>query len=255
MGVKTGVIIQARLAATRFPNKVVLPMPNGKTVVEHIVSRAAAIKNLDEIIVAIPEEDGESVLYQCAARSGAKVFLGSAEDVLSRYYHCAKEYSLDVILRITSDDPFRDPDVEGAVLQALLQDESIDYVKTTGLPEGVNTEGFRFSALERAYREAKLVSEREHATPYIWKNPVLFHCRQIDYPDAWQHYRLTLDMDVDWKVITAIDAALYRQAPLYRLDAIAAFLQRNPQLLTLNSHIEYQAGYKKSLAEDRKIEE
>lgn len=28
----------------------------------------------------------------------------------------------------------------------------------------------KFSAIEKAYKEADLKSEREHVTPYIWKN-------------------------------------------------------------------------------------
>lgn len=248
-----GAIIQARLASSRLPNKVVKVMPNGKTVIEHIVSRLRAVSELDKIIVAIPEEDAGSELYKAAKRSGAEVFLGSANDVLKRYYTCAKEYQLDIILRITADDPFREPTIESAALQALLHDSTIDYVKTNGLPEGINAEAFRMVALEEAYHVAKLQSEREHVTPYIWKNPQLFRCKQLDYVSKVEHCRLTLDLPADWELVSKIDATLYQTKKIYLLAEIINFLQENPELVSLNNYIEYNSGYKKSVAEDKLI--
>jgi spore coat polysaccharide biosynthesis protein SpsF (cytidylyltransferase family) len=251
--VKTGAIIQARMASSRLPEKVVKIMPNGLSVIETIVSRISSIPGLDEVIVAIPEENRNSALYECAARSGAAVFCGSGDDVLDRYYHCAKAYELDAILRVTADDPFRDPEVESAVLQVLLSEDKIDYVKSVGLPEGINAEAVRMRALTKAYHEAKLQSEREHVLPYIWKQPELFCLKKIEYPRQWEHFRLTLDMDIDWQVVAAIDTALYRQGRIYTTKEIMSFLALYPELVGLNSHIEYNAGYKKSVANDKSL--
>lgn len=250
---KVGAIIQARLASTRLPAKVVNRMPNGRSVIEHIVDRIKAVKEIDEVIVAIPEGDKYSLLQQCAARSGAAVFYGDADDVLSRYYHCARQYNLDVILRVTADDPFRDAEVENAAIRLLLSDETIEYVNTVGLPEGVNTEVFRMRALEKAYVEARFWSEREHVTPYIWKNHHIFKCRQLVYGDSPSDCRLTLDVPEDWKVITAVDQALYQAGAIYTIHDIMAFLDQHQEIKRINQNIECGSGYKKSIAEDRYI--
>jgi len=250
---KIGAIIQARLASSRLPSKVVKIMPNGKTVIEHIVARLKDVNELDKVIVAIPADEAGTALYQAVIGSGAEVFLGSEDDVLSRYYFCAKKYELDIILRVTADDPFRDIAVESAVLQKIINDKSIDYANSIGLPEGVNTEAFRMRALSKAYHEAILWSEREHVTPYIWKNPQIFKCEQIKFDYSGDHCRLTLDMPEDWALISKIDAALHQDGKVYNLNDIVAFLDKNPELKGINNYIEYNSGYKKSLVEDKVI--
>lgn len=250
---RIGAIIQARMSSTRLPGKVVKRLPNGLSVIENIIMRVATIPELDEIIVASPEVDRDSQLYRCVLQNGTKFFGGDSEDVLSRYYHCAKENQLDIILRVTADDPFREPAVESAALQALLYDDTIDYVKTIGLPEGVNTEAFRMVALEKAYHGAKLQSEREHVTPYIWKNAQMFRCKQLDYVSKLEKCRLTLDLPEDWELVSEIDTALYKTGKIYLLNEIIDFLEKNPELIALNNYIEYNSGYKKSVAEDKLI--
>lgn len=250
---RIGAIIQARMNSTRLPGKVVKKLPNGLSVIENIIMRVAAIPVLNEIIVASPEADHDSELHECVLKSGVEVFWGEADDVLSRYYLCAKQHQLDVILRVTADDPFREHSVESAVLQVLVNDAAVDYVRTSGLPEGINAEAFTMRALTKAYHEAKLQSEREHVTPYIWKNPQLFNCKQLNYVSKLEHCRLTLDFPEDWELISKIDAALYQVGEMYLLKDIMNFLEKNPELVTLNNYIEYNSGYKKSVAEDKLI--
>ena len=82
-----------------------------------------------------------------------------------------KKYNFDVIIRVTADDPFKDPEV---ILKALtiFRNNNYDYVSNTikpTYPEGIDIEIFSFRALEIAHREAKLDSERLHVTPIFGK--------------------------------------------------------------------------------------
>lgn len=247
---RVGAIVQARLASSRLPGKVAKVLPNDKTVIEYIVHNIFCIPELSVVIVAIPEEEKDSTLYEAAKRSGAKVFLGDAADVLSRYYHAAKTHQLDIILRITADDLFRIPAIEYAAIQQLINNKRLDYVTTVGLPEGMNTEAFRMRALEKAYQEAKLWSEREHVTPYIWKNKDIFRCDQIDYVLEWAKCRLTLDTPEDWKLVSRLTKAIEQKECKMDVEGILSYLIIHPELTNLNCQIEASSGYKKSLIED-----
>ncbi len=247
---KIGAIVQARLASTRLPGKVVKLFPNGKTVIEHIVVNLQKIELLEKVIVAIPEGEKGTELETAIRRTGATLFFGSTEDVLSRYYHAAGTHDLDIILRVTADDPLRDRDVERAAIEALASDVSLDYVRTEGLPEGINTEVFRMRSLEKAYREANLWSEREHVTPYIWKNPGKFHCRTISYCcDNADSYRLTLDSIEDWAMFTAL-FKLLEQQPVAGYAELIALLAAHPEICTINNMLDAGSGYAKSVAQD-----
>ena len=43
-------------------------------------------------------------------------FRGESDDVLDRYYNCAEKFSLDTIVRITSDEPFIDPTIVDQII-------------------------------------------------------------------------------------------------------------------------------------------
>lgn len=101
-------------------------------------------------------------------------YKGSVNDVLDRFYQTALPEMPDYVVRLTSDCPLIDPAIIDHIIQYCI-DNDFDYV-SNGMhptyPDGMDTEVFKFSALETAWKEANLQSEREHVTPYI-KNLVL----------------------------------------------------------------------------------
>ena len=108
-----GAIIQARLSSTRLPRKILMRLPlNGeKTVLEHVIERIKQSSMINTIIIATTtEEDDNDILY-VVEKTNVKCFRGDLNDVLSRYFHAAQEFDLDLIVRITSDCPCIDPDI------------------------------------------------------------------------------------------------------------------------------------------------
>ena len=83
-------IIQARMGATRLPGKV-LKVLNNKSLLEFQLERIKLSERIQEIIVATTNESADDEIASLCNRRGIKVFRGSQNDVLSRYYHCAKE--------------------------------------------------------------------------------------------------------------------------------------------------------------------
>ncbi len=121
----------------------------------------------------------------------------------------------------------------------------------TDYPEGFDTEVFTFASLERAWREAKLPSEREHVTPYIRNHPELFAYETwTDGTEDNSKLHLSVDTEQDFKLVSAIYDRLYDEKRIFDMNDILNFLKENPQLLEMNRGATGYEGYEKSLRED-----
>lgn len=238
---KIGAIIQARMGSTRLSGKVMKEI-KGKTILEHLVERVSQSKLIDEIVIATTTLEKDKIIEIEAQKCGVKVFKGSEDDVLSRYYHAAKENELDVIIRITSDCPLFDPFVMDKVIQKYLSGDfeivsnaSSDPSQRT-FPRGLDTEVFSFKVLENAFFQAKEKYQREHVTPFIYENSqkVSYFKNDVDY----SNYRWTLDTDEDLVLITAVYDRLYHGKHDFFLPETIRLFEREPELLQINSHIE-----------------
>ena len=83
-------IVQARLNSKRFPNKVIEKI-NNKTILEIIATRLKKSRLITNIIFAIPKDPNEKLLKKILTKSKLNIFEGSKNDVLDRYYNCAKK--------------------------------------------------------------------------------------------------------------------------------------------------------------------
>ena len=123
---KVSAIIQARLGSKRFPKKI-LKKVNNKTILEHVIEQAQNSKLIDEIIIATTDLKQDHAITEICKKNKIKFFLGSSNDLLDRYYNCAKKYSCQIIVRITSDCPFIDPHIIDEAIKKYLSN-SYDYV-------------------------------------------------------------------------------------------------------------------------------
>jgi spore coat polysaccharide biosynthesis protein SpsF len=247
-------VFQARMRSTRLPNKLLLDLC-GKPLLLRVVERIRGARTVDQIVIATTTAPGDGVLLDFARRHGLASYAGSEEDVLDRFHQAARTFGAGVIVRITTDDPFKDPGVTDQFVRHLLERPGLDYVSNTiqpTYPEGIDTEVFTFAALEKAWREARLPSEREHVTPYIWKNPGKFRIENLRHDEDLSAWRWTLDyeQDVDFarKVYEALDAD-----GLFSMDEIVRFLRAHPEVAAINSNVVRYQGYAKSLREDEEF--
>jgi glutamate-1-semialdehyde 2,1-aminomutase/spore coat polysaccharide biosynthesis protein SpsF len=246
-------IVQARLGSTRLPQKVLEDL-GGKSVLDRVIDGAARIPGVDEVVVAIPSGRAEEPLRAAVEANGkARVFAGSHNDVLDRYYRAAKAAKADVVLRITADCPLLDPEVSGRVLKTLLQ-EKADYASNISpltFPDGLDTEAFRFKALERAWKTASRKAEREHVTPFLRNHPELFKQAAVTSPADLSHLRLTVDEPADLEFLRALIKRLNGHGGDARLGDILSVLRGEPALLNINGHIRPNEGYYKTFLEEK----
>lgn len=246
-------IVQARMASLRLPGKVLMPMMD-KTVLEQVVRRTGCVPAIFRTVVAASDNKLDDLIETLCGEKGIRCFRGSESNVLERFYLCAKEYNAAVIVRVTADDPLKDPGVIKKAVK-LYEEGSYDYVSNTvepTYPEGLDIEVFSFEALERAYHEASLPSEKEHVTPYIYKNPDQFRIYNFKNDIDLSELRLTLDTPEDYALIHKIYEELYKKPnELFGMEEILNLLEQRPNLKDINrGHIRNE-GYLKSLKEDQ----
>lgn len=248
-------IIQVRMGSTRLPGKALVEIC-GKPLLGHIIDRIKQARSLDRIVIATTKNKEDDVIEKFSACVNTGVYRGSVSDVLDRFYQCAKKYASDLIVRITADDPFKEPAVIDRAVKLLTSGKALDYVSNTvkpTYPEGLDIEAFTFNALEKAWSEAELPSEREHVTPYIWKNPSKFSILNFENDVDLSGIRLTLDDEADLRLTEEIYDRLYKQGKIFTLTDILELFKKEPWIKKINEGTERNVGYKKSIREESGI--
>ncbi len=251
-------IIQARMGSTRLPGKALADLA-GAPFLARVIERMQHAETLDALVLATTTDPTDDPLVDLAEHLGVAVYRGSVEDVLDRFTQAARQAEAALIVRITADDPFKDPQVtDHAVRLWLAQPEALDYVSNTlepTYPEGLDIEVFTRAALERAWREARLPSEREHVTPYLWKHPDRFRILNFKHERDLSHLRWTVDYPEDLAFARAVYQRLYRPGEVFLMEDILRLLEAEPSLAQINTGIRRNEGYLKSLAEDERYQQ
>ncbi|MFH1428051.1 MAG: glycosyltransferase family protein, partial [Patescibacteria group bacterium] len=221
-------IIQARMQATRLPNKVLLLLGK-KTVLENVIGRVKQANLVNKIVVATSTEIADDQIYNLCKKIKVDCFRGSLNDVLDRYYQAALQYNATDICRITSDCPLIDPKVIDQVIEIYLS-KRYDFVSNSHpvatYPDGFDVWVFSFQALKKAWQDAKLPSEREHVTSYIWNNPNKFKIYNLKNKVDQSHYRLTIDEEKDYKLLKRI----FSEVKDLTTENILRFLDNNQEI-------------------------
>ena len=104
-----GCIIQARLGSTRLPGKIMMNLDGENSVLDYVVNQLKFCKYLDKIIIATTTLEQDNSLVKYSKNNELDYFCGDENDVLDRFYQCAKEAKIDTIVRICADTPFTEP--------------------------------------------------------------------------------------------------------------------------------------------------
>ncbi len=244
---KANAIIQARCGSTRFPGKVFATI-DGKPLLWHVVNRLTYAKKIDKIVVATTDAANDDQIEAWCKENDVDCFRGSTNDVLHRYYSASLTFPSDVIVRITADDPFKEPAVIDRVITK-LEEEQLDYVTNNyppSFPEGLDCEAFTFETLEKMEKTSQDAFEREHVTQFIFRHPDEFKIGNVSFGRDLSAYRWTIDTVADYEMVTAI---YKKRNPAHQgillMDEILDILDRNPDVAEINSGVARSAMYQK----------
>lgn len=238
------------MGSSRLPGKVLADL-GGAPMLARMVERVERARGIAEIVIATTDRLEDAAVLALARDLGVRCFAGSAQDVLDRYYHAAAAFDADPVVRLTGDCPLIDPEIVAAVLDRYLEAGNADHAGLGGrFPDGLDTEVVSRRALSDAWAKARLPSEREHVTPYIWKNPERFRVVTYDFPEDCWGMRWTVDEPDDLAFVRAVYARLSGPGRLFGWREVVALVERVPEIAALNAGIERNLGYARSLEED-----
>ncbi|MCI0680451.1 glycosyltransferase family protein [bacterium] len=249
-------IIQARMGSTRFPGKV-LKEAGGMPLLEYEIRRVRLAKSAPKIVVATSTNPENDAIEDLCRRIGVDCFRGSEDDVLERYYECARAYpEYSAIMRLTGDCPLIDPAMIDRFTRYFEENE-FDYVGPSAgpgketFPEGVaEIEIFTRGSLHRAARDAKRPPEREHVTLYFVHNPNLFKIGHVELSDnSLAAYRLVVDNPEDFSVVKFL---IEKSDIMDGYMKHIALLRAHPEYIQKVAHIERNEGLQKSYEKERK---
>lgn len=231
-------VIFARMNSTRLPGKV-LKKIGSKPLLLHTIERLKSSQEINQIVLAIPDNKKNDILEEFAKKNSINFFRGSEENVLERFYLAAKESKADVVVEVPADKPLIDPEIIDLAIRKNLE-EKADFTCTDRpekfLPLGLDVGVLNFKALKKAYKNAQ---NREHITTYFYKNPKVFKINSVPFSKSLRcpNLRLTIDTKADFELINKIYEGLYQEGKTFKTKEILSFLRKNPELKKINSHI------------------
>ena len=249
---ETSILIQARLSSKRLPGKILYKLGHKSfNSITLINKRLEKLKEEMDLIVITSNNACDDAIEYVAKSCNLKCLKGSENDVLERYFKCANYLKTKTIIRITSDCPLIDPNEIKRVLDIHKMNKN-DYTTNTfegsSIVDGFDVEVFSFEALQRAYLEATLPSEREHVTFYFKKENKF----KIEYTDPkldFPYTRLTLDTPKDFEAISNLIDKIQDIETIKMKEIIKIFY--NNKLNKINSSIYKNQGWEKSFKEDK----
>lgn len=238
-------IVQARMASTRLPGKVLADI-DGEPMLSRVVVRARRSKHLDRLIVATSVEPEDDPITELCAELGFEYSRGSAMDVLDRCFQAAREFEAQTVVRLTADCPLIDPGVIDQTIEAFFAVETGADFATNRLPWertfpiGLDTEICTMEALEIAWQEAEEQHQREHVMPFLYENPDRFRILHVQNEVDYGHLRWTVDTADDLAFVREIYKRFHGRDDFSWLE-ILELLEKEPALTKLNAHVQHKS--------------
>jgi spore coat polysaccharide biosynthesis protein SpsF len=235
---RVGIITQARMGSTRLPGKIMLEA-KGKKLLQYHLDRLSWSGY--PVIIATTLLPQDNLIVQFSEQHAIPYYRGDEANVLSRFYECALQFNLDIVVRVTSDCPLIDGNlIRQAVEEYITANDNTLYASNClvrSYPRGFDFEIFSFDLLEEAHTKAILPLEKEHVTPYLYRNTTgNVTIRHFTNTQDHSQFRITLDMPEDYQLIKILLEEYH--AETLSAEQIIQVLLNHPELAAINAHIE-----------------
>jgi spore coat polysaccharide biosynthesis protein SpsF len=267
MNWNTIAIIQARMASSRLPGKVLLDI-GGQPMLGRVVERVRRASTVSQVVVATTIDASDDPVANFCRENAYPCTRGSAQDVLDRYYQAAQLFAADIVVRVTADCPVIDPGLIDDAVKALFEDRSgelgvakssfafdtsnlpiatrYDFVANRlpppwgrTYPIGLDVEACTFAGLKTAWKEATLPHQREHVMPFFYDHPGRFRIRHLNHTEDAGAYRWTVDTPQDLELLRLIYSHFAGRDDFSWLEVLALFKQE-PELGRINAQVRHK---------------
>jgi len=243
-------VIQARMGSSRLPNKVMKEV-DGKPLIGYLIERLSLAKHIDKIVLATSTNQENDGLVEYVESLEVDVFRGDENDVLSRFQQVAKGYNATDIVRITGDSPLVDPEICDSLIAYYLENKLEYSFLSERFCEGVDCEVVSSNVLFKLDEYTLKPSHHEHVTLYIYQHPELFNFSFLENSSDDAKYRFTVDNKEDLFVVTHILQDMNKTNGFYSTQKVKNFLDENPEISIVNSHIIRNEGLAISLNSEK----
>lgn len=233
-------IVQARMGSTRLPGKSLMDLA-GAPLVGRILERVKRCRQIDEIVLAIPDTAADAPLGELGRSMGVTVFAGSEHNCLDRYYRAARASRAEIVGRLPADNITPEPSEIDRIaehhrgLDRPGFSSNLTQVFGNGYPDGIGAEMFDFALLERAWRRESDPRRLEHVHlnffdygPQQPVDPEGCPVSTVPCPAEFARPDLVLDVNTaaQYEYAKALYAALYPRNPAFTIRDIIAWHDR-----------------------------
>jgi spore coat polysaccharide biosynthesis protein SpsF len=235
------------MASSRLSGKVLADIA-GRPMLARVVERASRAKELDKLVVATTIDEEDDAVAASCKENGFAYYRGSAIDVLDRFFQAAQQHEANVVVRLTADCPLIDPEViDRTVLAFLDANPPVDFAANRlpgrrSSPIGLDTEVCSMAALERAWREADQVHQREHVMPYLYEVPGRFRTLLVWDDRDYSRHRWTVDTPEDLELVRRV-YSYFNGGDTFSWKEVLELVEREPWLAKINSEVVHKTEY------------
>ena len=227
-------IIQARMGSSRLPGKSMMDLA-GAPLVGRILERVRRCQKIDDIVLAIPNTPDNEVLKDLGASYNVKVFVGSENDLVERYYEAAIWAKADIVVRLPADNPTPEPiEIDRIIAHHLSLgrrgfSSNLSVIRDNEYPDGIGAEVFDLSLLEeaRAKNPDQRLREHVHLNFYDYVsgdavNPAWCPINTVKCPEAFRRPDLILDVNTQeqYQFMRSLYEYLYPLNPHFHITDI-----------------------------------
>lgn len=153
--------------STRLPGKSMLDLA-GQPLVVRLLERVKRCKNVDNIILAIPDTENNKILEEQAINMNVDCFRGPENNLVKRYWLAAKEYKSEIIVRLPADNPTPESSEIDKIIDFHITknqngfSSNLAEINNSGYPDGIGAEVFSFEHLDELNKKQLNSKEKEH---------------------------------------------------------------------------------------------
>jgi spore coat polysaccharide biosynthesis protein SpsF len=231
-------IVQARMASTRLPGKILLSMPIGstQTILDRVLNAAERSSYFGKVVVATSVDPQNAPVIELCTQRNIEVFVGDEENVYSRFFSVVQRESYDYIVRLTADNPLLDPDYIDIVIKHHIN-STFDYTRSKGLPLGMNVEVFSKQPFLTLNQLALTDNEKEHVTLGFHRREG-YHGQIFEFEGKGSEIRLTVDYPQDYALASLLYSLAESENRKPSLDFILQQKTEQPWLFEINANLE-----------------
>jgi spore coat polysaccharide biosynthesis protein SpsF len=189
------------MGSKRCPGKM-MQLINGKPIIDWVIARSIRSELSKKIVLATTELTHDECLAVRARMFNCEVFNGSENDVLGRFFHAAKVYEPQIIVRVCGDRPLISYKLIDQAIKLYLEG-GVDLVYNhisgdqQNWPRGFGVEVFSYELLAFMHRVAKKNEDREHVTSYMWNNRKKYKIIPTKCFGSYKNLSHDIKLDVD----------------------------------------------------------